>query len=513
MDINSSENSHIGCERLTVGSWQNRSSGAAYWLTVVVFGWCALYALIFLYHGGRQVLYPFDVDNSEAYLVYQGVRISEGHFLYPKLEEPPYLVDNYPPLYPALIGAGFTFMAPNFHWPRAISLVSTCLTALLLAFWTLRLTRNKPAALLTALVYLSFYHVNNWGALARVDALGVVLAIAALLVFEKKRSWKMALPLIILSLVTRQTLFAAPLAIYAALLTTQNRKSAHIYFGALLGSGLVIGVILLLVTSGRAWSHLVIYNANTFRLRDVYYYFNQWLSLYTVWGCAPLLIFLTQYPGSNREGNRTSPLLFWFTLFAIGEALLCGKIGSAPNYLLSLAAASSVGVGLIYSYLDEVKEYAGNNDCVAKRNIPLMIFLCACVLQLGSTWHWPNSARSFGYTPTTKDALIGKRLMKDLEKVEGPVLSDRAGIALVAGHLPVFQPFILTQLAQEGRWDQTALLNRIENQEFNKVLLHFDLSDPRWDRERFTPEMIDVLQKSYALEQSIGAKYFIYRPE
>ncbi len=156
MDINSSENSHIGCETVTVGSWQKRSGGAAYWLTIVVFSWCALYALIFLYHGGRQVLYPFDVDNSEAYLVYQGVRISEGQFLYPKLEETPYLVDNYPPLYPALIGAGFTFMPPNFHWPRAISLASTCLTALLLAFWTLRLTRNKPAAILTTLVYLSF---------------------------------------------------------------------------------------------------------------------------------------------------------------------------------------------------------------------------------------------------------------------------------------------------------------------------------------------------------------------
>ncbi|MBN2329976.1 MAG: glycosyltransferase family 39 protein [Candidatus Omnitrophica bacterium] len=523
MDHDAHADSMDGRQELTGGGRRLFGGGPLGWLAALVFAGCGLYALIFVYHGARLVLYPFDVDNSEAYLVYQGMRLAEGEFLYPPLEEPPYLVDNYPPFYPALTGLGFLFMPPNFHWPRLISFLSTMATAALAGYWVFLLTRRRSAGILSGLIYLSFYHVNDWGALARVDALGAALAMGGLILFEKTRSWKAALPLMACALLTRQTLFAAPLAILAALLTSNEHKAALRYTGGLLTIGLISGAALLLLSGGRAWSHLVIYNANEYRLSDVMNYVNQWLRLYTVWGCAPLLILVWRHPrlrpgsGDSSSQDRTSSLLFWFTLFALGEALMCGKIGSAPNYLLSLVAASCAGLGWIYHSFLELAEEASIPE--QRHILPLLVFLCACALQLGSTWHWPHSRMVFSETPTRQDAQQVRWLANNLARSKGPILSDRAGVALMAGHPPVFQPFILTQLIREGKWDPSILLQRIRSREFLFVVLQFSLDDPNWDRERFTPDMIEALRESYALDRKLVrtgsriVRYFLYKPK
>ncbi len=502
-------------ETLTLNFRRLIQGGPVSWLAGAFLLGCGLYALIFLYHGISLVLYPYDVDNSEAYLVYQGERIAEGHFLYHSIQEPPYLVDNYPPLYPLVESVGFLFTGVNFAWPRLISLLSTLTTAVLVGYWVFLRTRHSYASCLSGLLYLSFYHVHDWGALARVDALGVLLTLIGLLRFERSLSWKHAFPWLILALLTRQTLFAAPLAILATLLSIQNRKSAWNYLGILVATGVLTGVVLLICTAGQAWNHLILYNANEFRFSDVMNYINQWVRMYAVWGCVPLVILFAFYP-KNHLGNSSSPLLFWFTLFSIGEALLCGKIGSAPNYWLSLVVATSVGVGILLQILEKISQFIPQET--GWRTFPLLLFLCASLLQWGATWHWPHSRMMFSETPSLEDGQQVTLLQYSLSRLDGPILSDRAGVALMAGHPPVFDPFISTQLAREGKWDQTPLLNRIQNKEYSLVLLQFNLEDPQWDRERFTPEMIQSLQNSYTLDRKIVrygsgiVRYYLYRP-
>lgn len=513
MDTHASPHTMGGAPTLSREIRRFFDGGVIHWLTGLVVAWCGLYALIFLYHGVCLTLYPFDVDNSEAYLVDQGARIAQGQFLYPSLDEPPYRVDNYPPLYPMLAGLGFLWSGPNFHWPRAVSLASTLLTACLLGYWVFLHTRNKIASCMAGMIYLSFYHVNDWGALARVDALGVALAVAGIVFFEKTRKWKAALVFVIPALLTRQTLFAAPLAIFAALLPS-DRKSAYWYISLLLCWCGVLAMGILALSGMRAWLHLVVYNANEFRFSDVMNYLNQWFRLYAVWGCAPLVILIWLYPKTGERENSTSPILFWYTLFAIGEALLCGKIGSAPNYLLSLVAATSVGVGLIYNRLARDSTKLGET-----LSLPLLFFLCASVMQLSATWHWPHSRMAFSETPSLMDGEQVRTLQNSLQRIRGPILSDRAGVALMAGCPPEFQPFILTQLSREGKWDQSGLLKRIREKTYPLVILQFNLDEPQWDRESFTPEMIDALKESYSFDRKIVrygsgiVRYYLYRPK
>lgn len=477
------------------------------WLRRLILAGCMLYAGVFVFHGAWLALYPFDVDNSEAYLVYQGQRLAEGEFLYPPLGEPPYLVDNYPPVYPLGLAAGFVLTGPNFHWPRILSLSSTCLTALILGLWAFSLTRNRFASVLSVLIYLSFYHVYDWGALGRVDALGVLFAVTGLYWFARSSSWKAALPFFVLALFTRQTLFAAPAAVFMALSWNRSEKASLWYLGSLVGTGLMLFLCLVLATSGRVWEHLVVYNANAFRFVDVWNYARHWVYMYPVWGTIPVLILLM---GRNQEKKNNAfcvDLLFWFTLFAMGEALLCGKIGSAPNYLLSLVAATAVGFAVVYHRFECL--VLGSWKTVSLRTAGLF-FLLACIFQLVMSFHWPFAIEWYAHTPRAEDWRAGRYLQLQLRQSEGPVLSDLAGVPLLAGHPPVFQPFICTQLARQGVWDPAPLLKRIEKQEFPQVVFRFAL-DGEWDRERFTAPMIEVLRANYRLQRQIGG-YFLYEP-
>ncbi len=463
-----------------------------------------LYALIFIYHGAALVAHPYDIDNSEGFLLYQSVRIANGQFLYPSLDQAPYLVDNYPPVYPWL-GSFFVGNVPNLVGLRAISFVSTLLTAFFLGVWTHCRTKSVPASVLSGLVFLSFYHVYQWGALARVDALGLLFSVAALLVFERWKNWGYALPLLLLALFTKQSLFAAPAAILLVLIANNWRRALK-YMTVLLFVSVVFWEFILFITNNEAWNHLIAYNANAFFWSDVWINVRHWVWMYTVWGCAPLAMVLIDAKRARTKQDGETLLLFWFTLGALGEALLCGKIGSAPNYFLSLVAAASVGCGAIYHHMQSNLRDASSNQA---SQLTSAFLAAAFLFQIIATLHWPASQYDFAKTPTRADLQAGRLIEKRIQQIKGPVLSDLCALPLRAGKPPVFQPFINTQLSNEGKWSQSRFIETVNNRMHPALLLRFDLSRPDWDRRRFTNEMIAAFRTTYELDQQIG-EYYLY---
>lgn len=487
---------------------------AEVWPERFLFFGAAVYALMFLWRGAVLVSYPFDVDNSEAFLVHQGARLASGEFLYPPIEEFPYLVDNYPPVYPLLEAAGFVFTGPNFHWPRAVSLLSTLFTGALLAWWAFMIARSRAAAWLAALAFLSFYHVYDWSALARVDSAGVLFSILGLVVWLRGGGIAAAAMWFSLALFTKQSLFAAPLALLC-LLWNEDRRAAGRLLGAMAGFGLAGWAAMLALSEGRAYLHLVAYNQNEYRFRDLWYYTRHWTTLYTVWGAAPLWILWRAWkdPAAvpNAPENRAVRLLAWYALFSLGEAALCGKIGSAPNYLLSPVCAAAVSLGVLYQYVKQSAAAAGRGL--------LAFFLIANAFQIVCAFHLPlpgrmpwNHPLDWSYTPSAADRQAGRVAALQMGNIEGPILSDRAGVPLVSGHPPVFQPFIFTQLTQQGLWDESRILDRIARREFPLILLQFDVSQPNWDRERFTPGFIEAVRNHYRLTRALGNNH-LYAPK
>lgn len=481
--------------------------------TYIVFAGLTAYSLIFLYHGIRLAMYPYDVDNSEAYLMNQGLRIANGDFLYSPIGEEPFLVDNYPPVYPLVLGAITKIVGVCFHSARIVSLASTLAVACLLFLWIKQYTQNKTASLYGALVFLSFYHVYDWCALARVDSLGLLFTVLGLYGAQRSWHWGIITLIMLLALYTKQSLFAAPLAVFFFYLS-QNKKIAWLYLISLAASGMLLFLILNLLTGNGAYQHLITYNNNAYRLSDLIYYTRYWVSVYTVWGCAPILMIALgcKYGwGKEKQLFDVPILLFSYTILAILESSLCGKIGSAPNYLLSLVCATAVGLGLIYHNISKSDH--------ASSAWAFVMFLVLNLTQLAGTFHLPLGGQmmfkhplDLSYTPSTIDQQAATLLHNRLKRIDSPILSDRAGVALVAGHPPDYQPFIFTQLSHQGIWDQSKILQRIRQTQYNAVVLMFDVSNPNWDRERFTPAFIDSIREHYKMEQRYGA-YYLYLPK
>lgn len=482
--------------------------------TTLVFVGLTAYSLIFLYHGIRLAMYPYDVDNSEAYLMNQGLRIANGEFLYPPIDEEPFLVDNYPPVYPLVVGAITKMVGVCFHSARIVSLGSTLAVAFLLGLWIWQYTQNKSASWYGALVFLSFYHVYDWCALARVDSLGLLFTVLGLYGAQRSWHWGLITLMMLLALYTKQSFFAAPLAVFFYYLIS-NKKTAYLFLITLISSGIILFAFLNWITSNGAYNHLVAYNNNDYRLNDLIYYTRYWVGVYTVWGCAPILMIAL---GWNQFFTQRNPqifdvpvLVFVYTIFAIVESSLCGKIGSAPNYLLSLVCATSVGLGLIYHNISQSHH--------ASSAWAFVMFLVLNITQLAGTFHLPIGGQmmlkhplDFAYTPSKIDQQAATLLHNRLNRMDGPVLSDRAGVPLVAGHSPVYQPFIFTQLSHQNIWDQTKILHPIQQKQYNAVVLVFDVSSPNWDRERFTESFIESVREHYTMEQRYGA-YYLYLPK
>jgi hypothetical protein len=74
-----------------------------------------------------------------------------------------------------------------------------------------------------------------------------------------------------------------------------------------------------------------------------------------------------------------------------------------------------------------------------------------------------------------------------------------------------YRPFIMTQMAEAGTWDQTPVL---EDMESGRISLVIARSEPvAIYRSRYTPEMQEIIARRYQLVArfDLGAVYSVYQ--
>ncbi|MFH1738327.1 MAG: hypothetical protein ABIH23_04920 [bacterium] len=476
---------------------QDRNSVLPAYLKALVILGFSLYTVLFGYHAYRLLAFPYDIDNSEGFLLFGGHRLATGQGLYGDLTSPPHLVDNYPPVYPVLLAVGDRLVGTKFIWGRSLSVAATLGIAVLIYLWIGGVSGRRWSAFLSALCFLSFYHVYDWGALARVDMVAIFLSVLGLVFVERGKSIVLPVTCFVLSLCTKQTMFAGPLAAVMFLQYREERRSAAaLLISVAVLTGLLYALFQLL-SGGAFLRHVFVYNSNPYRLLDLFIYFRHWWATYPILGGIGLFFFL------HRWKNRQRDLIFYFLFFSSLSALFCGKIGSAPNYLLEMVVATCLALGLVMAEVDVAER---KDRSVLNLLLPVLL-----LAQILATMHWPH-AMDFSYTPTTSDLYDARNVERILRKSPGPILSERAGLPLLAGHDPFFQPFICTQLARQGLWDEQPLLERIKRHEFPLILLTWDLFEKPADPERFSAEFVSAVADSYEIDQSFR-KLVLYRPK
>jgi MFS family permease len=439
------------------------------------------------------IAHPYSLDYGEAPLVDQAMRLAAGQNIYrPDISTPPYTISNYPPLYVVVLAVSVKLFGPSltFHIGRLLSALCAWAVSIFLALIIYRTTRDRFAALVAGSIFLAFPFVMYWSPFLRIDMFALALSVSGLYVLvADSNSWRSLILgafLLVAAIYTRQSYaLAAPMAAFCWLLLSRNWRCAFVLAALVGGVGLALFLLLNGLTHGGFYYNIVTANVNEFgldRLLDNWDRFREATLILLLFG--GFSIFLIW---------RWNPLWTLAVPYLVGGALSAvtiGKIGSNVNYLLELCAALSLAAGIVIAWSRKFSPVFSLQP----------VFLILLAWAIGGMLHifMRDSAPDLKNRRTSLsqlsqlDALVGK--------TPGSILADEyMGMLTLQGRPLVIQPFEVTQLAREGHWDQTPLLDRIHNKEFAAIIIY----EP-WSGERWTPEMREAINQSYILADIIA---------
>ncbi len=482
------------------GTWAERASQML--LTLVLVG----AALLLIAHLHLAVTHRYPLDYGEAPLVDQALRLVEGKSLYRRdISAPPYTITNYPPLYVLTLAPGVALFGPNFWFGRAISGLSALAAGVFLALLTYEVSRDRGAAVTTAGVLWAMSYLVHWSALLRIDLLALMLSAAALYVLARAPDTRGGLlgsaALLTAAAYTRQSYaLAAPLAAFVWLWSTRGWRRTFALAALVGAGGLLLFGVLNGLTGGGFFFNIVTANVNEFGMERL------WRNLESLGRGLPLLLGLgvlawllswaMELPGWRLVGP--------YLIGAFLSALTIGKIGSNVNYFLELCAALSLVAGVWVAW---------SRATPRLERRPALRALLLLLLSVQGGWMIRTTINDYLPRLTGRRAASPelRALEEDVAQAEGVVIGDEyMGMVTLQGKPLYVQPFEVTQLAEAGLWDPTALVNDIREQTFARILIHH-FPNAEVHKERWTPEMLETIERHYYLSDT-AADTYVYRP-
>lgn len=471
-------------------------------LDYALLGVSALAVAWFVTHSIRAASLPFPLDYGEGPLLDQARQIARGANVYrPRLDDYPFTVSNYPPLYPSLLAACCSVFGWSYGAARGLTIVAACACAVLVGAIVRAVSADRRAPFIAAATFVASPYLVFWASFVRIDLVALALSLGAVCV-AMTRPDRRATPFVCAALVlgaalTRQShLLAAPLAISGALFV--QRPMRAVQFAAMLAIGVVAAFFALnAATHGGFLLHVVTANVNHFDFGLLRFFLGD---LAVTSGALIVLAFVHAATTFSRR-SAASVLVALYLSGTFLSALTIGKVGSSLNYFLELAASTAILGALAISH--------GKNDAHAWRRR-------AAAIALGLQIAWMVGVSVL--RPESMDAKLAMRaefesLRQVLAAEPGEVLADETmGMLPVTGHAILLQPFEMTQLSRQGIWDQSRLVTDLRAARFALILINDGPRTPEsWTRERWTPEMLAAIHARY---EAVGAlaDATLYRP-
>lgn len=484
----------------------------------------------------------YQLDNEEGAVLFQTLQIRKGFSIYHPLTDYPYVVGTYPPLFMAINALLIEPENPTFASGRAISTGAVLgIAATLFLIVGLR-TWMMVLALLAGLLFLASYEVFNWIPYYRTDFLAIffsVLGLGAVAVSPQERSARaLSIVLFTLAFFTKQTQAAAPLAVASFFLLT-SPSAGFRYLVKLLSAILIPFTILNVFTRGQFARHTVLYNMNRYSAGDLLVWvrhawmFNRWLILAAVVALAGLVIAALAVRRNKVESEDERSLTSTaaaqpdcaapkqnylrdpvplYALFSLAGFVASGKAGSAENYILEPLAAVALFV------CDSAGRLAVSSLRGFGRSAAMACsFLIAGLLfaHAGRVSHLSPIMFDKSRNPRTSDFEAATEVVRELKSAKGDSWSELGAYNMFAGRSIFFQPFIMSELARQRRWDPESFYTDLRCHRFSLIVTSFDASTDGFT-DIYTPEMIHILRTNYfEVRRITGGRvwnYYFYRP-
>jgi len=459
---------------------------------------------LFVWVSASFIRFPYGVDYGEAPMMDQVKKIQSGTSLYKaEINEPPYVISNYPPLYPLVVAfINFIVKIPLFQTGRIVSLFFSIVSGSIIGLISLRLIGNKLLCGVAAVLFLGHPYVMVWSSLARVDLMALAFSLLGLWILYQRgntRFWiGLACLCFLISAFTRQTyILAGPLAGFVWL-WQHNHRRALAFALFFICSGLLIFGILNTITMGGFYTNIVVANINQYQISRLWITTKHLISIWPLVLLVSIIVVLFMIRNQiQMKKNQQSVIdqhssiytsLFFYSLGSIFSMLLIGKVGSSFNYFLELIVVCAIWCVVALKYITEQKT-------VLKK-----IFFGLLFIQL--IWGLTYSYRLNNFIIGTR--LHSISLYDDLfQKVfsatqRGVVLSDDYLDMVVLADQPIYyQPFEYVQLYKKGLWDISGLVSDITEHKFSLILVGGDT----YDKEDFWPTpIIEIIKNDYSIE-------------
>lgn len=428
----------------------------------------------------------------------QGWRLAAHRGLYGDLSHIPWIADNFPPAYLALMGILYHFAGPDFLWGRLLTLLAVFSMGCLLYRWYRECEVPPRLALAFLALWLASPIVIRRLVLIRMDYAAILFSGLGLFWFLRhERSTTKAVVgsslLFVLAVFTKQSAVAAPMALFCTLIFSHRTREALSL--ALLSSLIVlVGVFgLQWSTDGRFLEHVVSFNNHR-------WFWGKGALLYVIAFLVDLPLFLLAIasvaktlPAWREESLARRSLCVWFLISAL-TALVAAKGGSVFNQFLELlwVAAMLAPHGL--------------RTCAEKipprwRREPqssdaLPVFL-SCLLAIQLVFGISQAAE-IHYRLTWDNQ---RELVQRLRHLAAPILSENAAVLLQAGHTPLIEPRMIVELTMKGVWDETPLVQSIQGKVFSRLILKRDRL--RYTA-RFSPNVLEAIRGYYEQDEVFG---------
>ncbi|MFQ6672976.1 MAG: hypothetical protein ACE5KY_06720, partial [Candidatus Tectimicrobiota bacterium] len=155
--------------------WQRRAAVAPLFAAALLLGYFVLSATVYWTGAAR---YPYTLENGEGWVLASAVQLASGQSPYSTLEDYPFLVGNYPPLYLVANAAAIRAWGFSPLYGRLLSLTALVVSAALIVLGARRLGTPWLAAVLGGLYYLAIPGMRFVAPQARVDMVAAALTVA-----------------------------------------------------------------------------------------------------------------------------------------------------------------------------------------------------------------------------------------------------------------------------------------------------------------------------------------------
>lgn len=476
----------------------------------------AMAAIILLCYAATMLWAANELSPPESVVAAQSIMLAHDGTLYYDLKQYPYTVCAYMPsfywLESGLIRAGFT----AFHAGRAISFAALLGLVVLCGRIALLYTGDRNAAWVASLAAASSSLLGSWGTVGQVDTLAAFFALAAFYKYshfhlqdehsQDDRLLWIAGVCAALALFTKQTMVAAPAAIFLCLLTRDRRKA--LWFGAMFAAG-VGGTVLLInaALDGRFLANTVFANMQPFSATK----FLTQLRYFGSISFGMLVIVVVSF-GRMLRGRSLAPGLYLMLamLVFLGTA---AKVGSDTNYqiesTLLLAVCAAIGLHQVHFFRHYFERSKG---WVTLLLIPLALHM------------------AIGYR-VSANVLLARLMNEKLFRAEieqlRPYVQPTGGLVLSTDFNAMvrlrqrmdIEPLIYTLLASAHVIDPEPVRRDLAAGSFSTVILGEDVFQPKQfsDPEFGTlpSSQLDEVRRHYRLVQHVPGPFldgvYVYR--